>query len=108
MYNLLKRQAEVELLSMAQVMGLAIVLYSPIAGGFFIGKWGAAWRPDSGRLAQSAMYKVRYADDAYYAAVDGLVAIAAELGVAPAALAVAWVVSHPAVTLVLFGARDVA
>ncbi len=107
MYNLLKRQAEVELLPMAQAMGLAVVPYSPTAGGLLTGKWGQDRRPDGGRLASNAMYKIRYADPAYLAAADGLRAIADELGVAPAALAVAWVAGHPGVTSVLLGARDV-
>jgi aryl-alcohol dehydrogenase-like predicted oxidoreductase len=106
MYNLVKRQAEVELLPMAQALGLAVFPYSPTAGGLLTGKWGAERRQDHGRLATNAMYKVRYADPAYYAAADGLVAIAGELGVAPAALAIAWVASHPGVTSVLVGARD--
>ena len=108
MYNLLKRQVEVELLPMAQAMGLAVVPYSPTAGGLLTGKWGVAKRPDSGRMTSNPMYQTRYADPAYLAAADGLTAIAGELGVAPAALAVAWVLGHPAVTSVLLGARDVA
>ena len=106
MYNLVKRQAEVELLPMAQALGVAVVPYSPTAGGLLTGKWTQARRPDSGRLATSAMYKVRYGDPAYYAAAEGLAAIAGELGVGVAALAVAWVASHPGVTSVLLGARD--
>lgn len=108
MYNLLKRQAEVELLPMAEALGVAVVPYSPTAGGLLTGKWGAARRPETGRMTDNAMYQTRYADPAYLAAADGLVAIAAELGVHPAALAVAWVGSHPAVTSVLLGARSVA
>jgi aryl-alcohol dehydrogenase-like predicted oxidoreductase len=108
MYNLLKRQAEVELLPMAAALDVAVVPYSPTAGGLLTGKWGVAKRPDSGRMTANAMYQTRYADPAYLAAADGLTAIAGELGVAPAALAVAWVAAHPAVTSVLLGARDVA
>ncbi len=108
MYNLLKRQAEVEILPMAAALGVAVVPYSPTAGGLLTGKWGVAKRPDSGRMTSNPMYQTRYADPAYLAAADGLTAIAGELGVAPAALAVAWVLGHPAVTSVLLGARDVA
>ena len=108
MYNLLKRQAEVELLPMAAALDVAVVPYSPTAGGLLTGKWGVAKRPDSGRMTANAMYQTRYADPAYLAAADGLTAIAGELGVALAALAVAWVAAHPAVTSVLLGARDVA
>ena len=106
MYNLLKRQAEVELLPMAEALGVAVVPYSPTAGGLLTGKWGAHKRAEGARLATNAMYQTRYADPGYYAAADELTAIAGELGHAPAALAVAWVAAHPAVTSVLLGARD--
>ncbi len=108
MYNLLKRQAEVEILPMAAALGVAVVPYSPTAGGLLAGAWGVTRRPETGRMTTNPMYQTRYADPAYLAAADGLVAIAAELGVHPAALAVAWVGGHPAVTSVLLGARSVA
>ena len=108
MYNLLKRQAEVELLPMASALEVAVIPYSPTAGGLLTGKWGVDRRPSSGRMTSNPMYQTRYADPAYLAAADGLRAIALELGVAPAALAVAWVAAHPAVTSVLLGARSVA
>ncbi|MBZ0235898.1 MAG: aldo/keto reductase, partial [Deltaproteobacteria bacterium] len=85
MYNLLKRQAEVELLPMAQALGVAVVTYSPTAGGLLTGKWGAAKRPESGRMTSNAMYQTRYADPAHLVAADGLCAIASEVGVHPAA-----------------------
>ena len=52
MYNLVKRQVEVEILPMAQANGLAVVPYSPAGGGLLSGKYA---RPDTatatGRLA---------------------------------------------------------
>lgn len=108
MYSLVKRQAEVELLPMAQALGLGVIPYSPLGGGLLSGKYGVDRRPDGGRLTTNPMYQARYADPHHLHAADGLRAIAAELDVAPATLAVAWVASHPAVTSVLLGARDVA
>jgi aryl-alcohol dehydrogenase-like predicted oxidoreductase len=107
MYNLLKRQAEVEILPMAQALNVAIVPYSPTAGGLLTGKYRGGVRPDGARLATNAMYKTRYADDGYWSAADAFAALAAELGHSPAALSTAWVASHPAVTSVLLGARNV-
>ncbi len=107
MYNLLKRQAEVELLPMAAALGLAVVPYSPTAGGLLTGKWGRTKRPAAGRMATNRMYQTRYADEAHLDTADALTALALELGVHPAALATAWVGAHPAVTSVLIGARDV-
>jgi aryl-alcohol dehydrogenase-like predicted oxidoreductase len=107
MYNLAKRQAEVEILPMAQELGVAVVPYSPLGGGLFSGKYGVGRRPELGRLTANPMYQVRYADPRVYEAADALAGIAGELGHAPATLAIAWVASHPAVTSVLLGARSV-
>lgn len=107
MYNLAKRQVEVEILPMARSLGLAVIPYSPTGGGLFTGKYGAGRRPESGRLLDNQMYKVRYSDPAVYELADRFCALAAELGHAPATLAVAWVASHPAVTSVLVGGRSV-
>jgi aryl-alcohol dehydrogenase-like predicted oxidoreductase len=107
MYNLLKRQAEVEILPMARALGVAVVPYSPSAGGLLTGKYRQGARPDGARLATNKMYQARYGDAGYWDAADRFADLAAELGHTPAALAVAWVASHPAVTSVLLGARSV-
>lgn len=105
MYNLAKRQAEVEILPMAESEGLAALPYSPLGGGLFSGKYGAARRPEEGRLVENKMYQVRYGDAENYQLAERFSALAAEVGVHPAALAIAWVASHPAVTAPILGAR---
>jgi aryl-alcohol dehydrogenase-like predicted oxidoreductase len=105
MYNLTKRQVEVEILPMAAAEKLAAICYGPTGGGLLTGKYGAGRRPGAGRLVENKMYGTRYADEAYYAVADRFVAMARERGVHPVALAIAWVASHPAVTSVLLGAR---
>jgi aryl-alcohol dehydrogenase-like predicted oxidoreductase len=108
MYNLLKRQVESEILPMAQGLGVAVVPYSPTAGGLLTGKYRGGARPEGARLATNQMYQTRYAETAYWTAADRFSALAGELGHAPATLAVAWTLAHPAVTSVLLGARSVA
>jgi aryl-alcohol dehydrogenase-like predicted oxidoreductase len=107
MYNLGKRTAEIEILPMAQSLGIGVIPYGPTGGGLFTGKYGAAKRPTAGRLVDTKMYTTRYADPALYELADRFVALAGELGIAPTTLAVAWVASHPAVTSVLVGGRSV-
>ena len=92
---------------MARALGVAIVPYSPTAGGILTGKYRGGARPDGTRLATNQMYQTRYGDPGYWDVADRFTALAAELGHAPAALAVAWVAAHPAVTSVLLGARSV-
>ena len=107
MYNLAKRQVEVEILPMAHTLGVGVIPYSPTGGGLFTGKYGAGRAPERGRLLDNRMYKVRYSDPAMFELADRFCALAAELGHAPATLSVAWVASHPAVTSVLVGGRNV-
>ncbi|HEX2687088.1 MAG TPA: aldo/keto reductase, partial [Kofleriaceae bacterium] len=101
MYNLVKRQVEVEILPMAQSLGLAVIPYSPTGGGLLTGKYSAAHRPERGRLLDTKMYTLRYADPSYLTIAEAFTALAAELGHAPTTLAVAWAASHPGVTSVL-------
>lgn len=107
MYNLLKRQAEVEILPHAASEGLAAFPYSPIAGGLLSGKFGRERRPDAGRIVTNAMYQTRYGDPSNYDVAERFTDLARQWGVEPAALAIAWVASHPAVTAPLLGARNV-
>lgn len=106
MYNLVKRQAEVELLPMARAMQLGVLTYSPLAAGLLTGKYGEKRRPNTGRLVENKMYGVRYRDPAMYRAADRLKQIADECGVHPATLALAWVKNRPGVTAPLMGARS--
>nr|HEX4315899.1 aldo/keto reductase [Kofleriaceae bacterium] len=108
MYNLVKRQVESEILPMARSLGVAVVPYSPTGGGLLTGKYGVGRAPGRGRLVDTKMYAVRYGTGDLYAIADAFCALAGELGHAPATLAVAWAASHPAVTSVLVGGRDVA
>ncbi len=107
MYNLVKRQAEVEILPLAEEEGLGVIPYSPLGGGLLTGKYGPDQRPDTGRLVENDMYQTRYGDDWYYQVADQFSQLAREHGYAPASLAVAWVKAHPAVTAPIIGARNV-
>ena len=106
MYNLLKRQAEVELLPMAQAERLAVVPYSPLAGGVLTGKYGRREEEVEGRLTKSAMYAKRYHEPWYFEVGQELSRIAEEVGAHPASLAVRWVSTHPGVTAPIIGARS--
>lgn len=107
MYNLVKRQAEVELLPLAASEQLGVIPYSPLGGGLLTGKYGAGRRPAQGRLIEQQMYGRRYGDSRYYEIADRFSVYACERGVHPTTLAVAWVMSHPAVTAPIIGARSI-
>jgi aryl-alcohol dehydrogenase-like predicted oxidoreductase len=103
MYNLLKRQAEVEIFPMAQREGIGVCPYSPIAAGMLTGKY---LRGETGRIDENAMYTRRYNANDYPAICERFVQHADSHGHDPAALAVRWVLNHPAVTSALIGARN--
>ena len=104
MYNLVKRQVEVEILPMAQSEGFAICPYSPLGGGLLTGKYAAG---ATGRLSTDTMYSSRYSPQWMHNAAAELSAIGREIGVDPATLAVAWVARNPAVTAPIISARSV-
>ena len=108
MYNLLKRQAEVELLPMALEEGMAVIPYSPMAGGILTGKYGDRDLSVEGRLGESDMYVRRYRAQSNFEVARSFARLAEEHGWHPAALAVAWVAHHPAVTAPIIGARSLA
>ena len=108
MYNLVKRQAEVEILPMAQAEDIAVIPYSPLGGGLLTGKYAPESTPAAGRLVENAMYQKRYGVGDYYQTAAAFTAHAHERGLHPATLAVAWVMAHPAITAPIIGARNLA
>jgi aryl-alcohol dehydrogenase-like predicted oxidoreductase len=106
MYNLVKRQAEVEILPLAEAENIGVIPYSPLGGGLLTGKYRAGQEPTRGRLAEQKMYRERYGDAYYFEVADRFAGYAREHGHEPATLAVAWVMSHPAVTAPIIGARN--
>jgi aryl-alcohol dehydrogenase-like predicted oxidoreductase len=107
MYNLVKRQAEVEILPLARAEGLAVTPYSPLGGGLLTGKYRVGVRPERGRLVEKEHYGRRYGAPSNFEVAERVADYASAAGVHPATLAVAWVASHPAVTAPIIGARDV-
>ncbi|MGB2440635.1 MAG: aldo/keto reductase [Candidatus Puniceispirillaceae bacterium] len=106
MYNLVKRQAEVEILPMAAAEELAVISYSPLGGGLLTGKYRGGIAAE-GRFSWDQKYATRYGQDWMHQAANQLFEIAAEVGTAPAALAVAWVAKNPAITAPIISARNI-
>lgn len=103
MYNLVKRQAEVEILPMCTAENIAVVPYSPLGGGLLTGKYNLG---KEGRLTHDPMYKTRYGQDWMHKAAISLQELAAEVGVSAITLAIAWVANNPAVTAPILSASS--
>jgi aryl-alcohol dehydrogenase-like predicted oxidoreductase len=109
-YNLLVRDIEDELVPAALGHDVGLVIWGPLAGGLLTGKYGAEpstlpnTRSDgkgqgfSNRLP----YLVRNASEV----VEKLLARSAEIDRLPGAVAIQWLLSKPAVSSVVIGARS--
>ncbi|UCE54149.1 MAG: aldo/keto reductase [Desulfobacterales bacterium] len=107
MYNLVKRQAEVEILPLAQSEQLGVMTYNPLGAGILTGKYGKDRKLASGRLTESDMYQKRYSQQWMFEAAIRFVEFAKAGDFHPVSLAVAWVAHHSAVTAPIIGARNV-
>ena len=107
MYNLVKRQAEVEILPLAQAEGLGVISYGPNGGGLLTGKYRRETKPDGTRLVTNQEYAKRYDEHWYYETAEAFTALADKVGLHPVSLAVAWAGFHPGITCPIVGARSV-
>jgi aryl-alcohol dehydrogenase-like predicted oxidoreductase len=103
MYNLVKRQAEVEILPMAEANGIGVIPYSPAGAGLLSGKYSGQ---ASGRLKTNKMYEARYGEPWMFEVADKFVAFCKQKGLHPVSTAIAWVGAHPAITAPIVGARS--
>ncbi len=106
-YNLVNRQAEVEVLPAAHALGLGIVSYSPVARGVLSGKYQLNVTPEAGTRA--ARRDKRLTETEWR---PETLEIAQKLGLHVAGrgaslvdFAVAWVLANRAVTSVIAGPR---
>jgi aryl-alcohol dehydrogenase (NADP+) len=106
-YNLLFRENERELFPLCNEEDVAVIPYNPLAGGLLTGKHrpGAPTEGTRFTLGRSQeMYRSRYWQDAMFATVDELRAVAEDCGVPLTTLAVQWVIANPAITAPIVGA----
>jgi 1-deoxyxylulose-5-phosphate synthase len=107
-YNLLFREIERELLPLCSDEGLGVIPYNPIAGGMLSGKHDRTASPTEGTrftLGNAGqLYQRRYWHDDVFETVEELKRVAADAGIALPTLAVAWVLSNPAITSPIVGA----
>lgn len=106
-YNLIERGVEVEILPQAIAENIAITTYRPLVIGLLSGKYkpGDSIPQDSRGTSDERVgeWLATYADG-----IGGFLAMAEELGVAPAVLATAWVAYSPAVTCPIVGVSNLA
>jgi aryl-alcohol dehydrogenase-like predicted oxidoreductase len=104
-YSIVARGVEREVLPIAQRYGLAVIPWSPLAGGYLSGRHrtgGASTRAER----FPARYDTTLPENATkVAAVEQLQALADEAGLSLIHLALAFVLQHPAITSAIIGPR---
>ncbi|MER7890154.1 aldo/keto reductase [Micromonospora sp. NPDC094482] len=106
-YSLVSRDAERDLVPMAEDEGLSLTVWSPLAGGFLSGKFdrGGMTTEQDSRRAQVGVDFVQFDEEKGFKVVDVLRTVAARHEVSPSRAAIAWLLAQRAVTSVIVGAR---
>jgi aryl-alcohol dehydrogenase-like predicted oxidoreductase len=105
-YSLQAREAEYELLPAALDQGLGVLVWSPLAGGLLSGKYRRDDRNPAGTRRFDGWTEPPVRDEeGLYTIVDALVEVGEAHGVSAAQVALAWLLTRPAVSSVIVGAR---
>ncbi|KPC66235.1 aldo/keto reductase [Streptomyces chattanoogensis] len=104
LYNLAERRAEMEVIPAAEAYGLGIIPWSPLHGGLLGGalrkeREGGGSRSTSGRAADALT------DPAVRAQIQAYEDLADKHGLRPGEVALAWLLTRPAVTGPIVGPR---
>jgi aryl-alcohol dehydrogenase-like predicted oxidoreductase len=110
-YSLHARDAENELLPAAVDQGLGVLVWSPLAGGLLSGKYsrgsnGEIKGPKGSRLSTEWDEPPIDFPDRLFKTIDVLKKVGRARGVSAAQVALAWLLTRPAVTSLIVGARN--
>ncbi len=97
-YHLLDRRIERELSPLCRTYGLAVLPWSPLAGGKLTGKYRRGMPAPTGSREDPARFS-----EATWTVLENLAKRAEAKGCTPAALALAWVMAQPGVTSPIIG-----
>jgi aryl-alcohol dehydrogenase-like predicted oxidoreductase len=102
-YNLLYREEEREMIGLCEAEGIGVIPWSPLARG----RLTRPWRGESTRRLETDLFgKSLYSrtEEADHKVVDRLGKLAEQRGIPRAQLALAWLLSKPAITAPIVGA----
>ncbi len=106
-YSLVARDIEREHVPVALEGGMAVMPWSPLAGGFLTGKYAPGATGDTGRLSGANPFGDTKFTERNWAILDAVKAVADAVGRQPAQVALAWALGRPGVASALIGARNV-
>lgn len=99
--NLLQRNYERGLAEVCREEGIGFIAFSPLAMGVLSGKYSGGALPAGSRLQEYDRYRRAYGDERLIDFAGRYATLAREIGLEPAAMALAWVRNHPDVTSVI-------
>jgi aryl-alcohol dehydrogenase-like predicted oxidoreductase len=105
-YNLLDRRIENELVPLALRHGLALLPWSPLAGGILTGRYRSTKPPKGSRAARMAQAEDRLTKPAL-AAAAAVARLGDERGLTSGQVALLWLRDRPGVTSPIIGPRTV-
>ncbi len=103
-YNLIYREEEREMIPLCADQGVAVLPYSPLARGVLTGNRGRQGERRTARAGDDPLSDERYNSPSDFDVVDRLAEVAAARGAPSAQVALAWLLSRPAVTAPIVGA----
>jgi aryl-alcohol dehydrogenase-like predicted oxidoreductase len=106
-YSILVRGIEADVLPVAQAYGMGVIPWSPLAGGWLSGRFGAG-QDNTSRRAQRVPGRYDLSVPANQRKVEivtELASVAGEAGLTMVELALAFVLEHPAVSAAIIGPR---
>jgi aryl-alcohol dehydrogenase-like predicted oxidoreductase len=107
-YSLVARDIEREHVPLCRDMGLGILPWSPLAGGFLSGKYEREKPlPPGSRLEAKKDRFARFDNERSWRALGTAREIATETSTTPAAVSLAWLLGKPQVSSAIFGARSI-
>src|SRR5256885_4457203 len=107
-YSLLERGDEDEVLELCAEFDVCYTPFGPLAGGLLSGKYRSGEAPPPGsRLSTRPGPYQHLLTDETFEQLERFRSAAAERGITPATLAIAWLLAQPAVTAVVVGPRHV-
>jgi aryl-alcohol dehydrogenase-like predicted oxidoreductase len=109
-YSLLHRRLENEMFPLARTLGVGIMAYSPLAVGLLSGVYRPGQPAPAGSFWATPHNGARYTEamqGQIGEVIKTLFELAGQLGKTPAQLAIAWVLSHPEISVAISGADTV-
>jgi len=106
-YNLVYREEEREMIPQCIDQGVAVLPWSPLARGLLAGTRTREGEKLTTRAQTDSFGDSLYTPEVDFAVVERVVEVAQERGVAPAQVALAWLLGKPGVTAPIVGATKV-